>query len=239
MHVAACAQADLKGRVGGQQASNMKQQGVDLMTSIAFVTVTSLSTTIMSTNDPTPDVFTKNGLAASAPLTLKGTAHHDSSEALELDGVGDNAHRHGQYYLQLAFFTCLAVGCIVSSTLPYDLDHTNNIFAALAKVVLMALVAYLPGRGPLKLRRELSDICQWVCFITSVAITIIIGDTSALGSHWGLFGIVHGLVLDCFTCGFAVTWKSSSRTRQIVYLPHRLIAALLQRPVASQGEDYA
>ncbi|KAJ7057788.1 hypothetical protein C8F01DRAFT_323072 [Mycena amicta] len=74
------------------------------------------------------------------------------SEAPELDGIGNQADRHGTYYAQLALFTCFVVGYIVAWTLPYGLDYTGNIFAALAKVVLMALVAYLPGHGSLRLR---------------------------------------------------------------------------------------
>ncbi|KAJ7057787.1 hypothetical protein C8F01DRAFT_1256406 [Mycena amicta] len=201
----------------------------------------------MSTTDNlerTPDASTKTVAnpsmpAASTPPALKDTAH--VSEAPELDGLGDNAARHGEYYLQLAVFTAFVLLGIVMSTLPYGLDHINNTFAALAKVVLMAVVAYLPGHGPTKLGRELSDICQWVLLIAAMAITIFIGDTSMLGSHLGLFGIAYGLFSDCAVCWFAMAWKSYSRARQIVYFPHRLIAVLLQRPltVASQGEDYA
>ncbi|KAJ7057848.1 hypothetical protein C8F01DRAFT_1371928 [Mycena amicta] len=182
----------------------------------------------MSTNNLERTPVAKSGaspsMAVSPSMALNGTAH--PSDAPELDV--------GQYYVQLALCMCLSVGYIVTWTLLYGSGYTNNIFAALAKVVLMGLVAYLPGRGPLMLTSELSDICQWILLIAAMAITIFICKTDM-----GLFGTAVGLICDCLSCWFAIVWKSWSRARKTAYLPHRLIAALFQRQGANQGEDYA
>ncbi|KAJ7057797.1 hypothetical protein C8F01DRAFT_1151103 [Mycena amicta] len=141
------------------------------------------------------------------------------SAAPELDGIPDRAHRDDQYYSQqvdravgLVTVTFCVLLFIVMSTRPYGSEYTNNIFAALAKVVLVAIVAYLPGYGSLKLRRELSDICQWVCFITCVAITIFI-----CKSDMGLLGMGFGIYFDYTVCWVAMAWRR-------VNLPERQVA---------------
>ncbi|KAJ7057820.1 hypothetical protein C8F01DRAFT_1151170, partial [Mycena amicta] len=178
------------------------------------------------------------------PLSLTRTAH--ASEAPELEG---NGNRWARYYFRLFCFF-LAVVAIVMSTYPYDLDHPNNVFAGVAKVVLMIVVAYLPGYGPLELRTELSDICQWICCIranqraqkfknwelqissiTCMAITIFIWE-----SDMWLVGIAFGLLNDLGSFWLAMVWKSESRAGRVVSLPHRLILALFPGE-RERGED--
>ncbi|KAJ7057854.1 hypothetical protein C8F01DRAFT_1233190 [Mycena amicta] len=78
-----------------------------------------------------------------------------------------------QYYVRFALHIMFAVGFSLTSVFFDAREHTNEIIlAALVKLALMAVVWYLPGYGPLKLRLAVSDACQWVLFIISVAITI-------------------------------------------------------------------
>ncbi|KAJ7054485.1 hypothetical protein C8F01DRAFT_1163539 [Mycena amicta] len=101
------------------------------------------------------------------------------------------------------------------------------IYTVVAKVALMAIVR--------DLRFELSDICQWSCFIISAGITVLfIGK----GKGHGDSGLASRLLMDFQAFLLAVTWRNTMQLNRILTVPTRRISALFQRRARSTGGDY-
>ncbi|KAJ7054402.1 hypothetical protein C8F01DRAFT_1259679 [Mycena amicta] len=195
----------------------------------------------MSTNaqhppnlEKTPDALTETHESvttpsvAASPLVLKGTPN-------PVDIV-DMTPRPGPIILRrrLAVHTFLVVVYILLSTGDYP-ENRDVMFAILAKAALMAVVAYLPGPGPQDFRFEVSDFCQWGCFILSVAISVLVdGNNPDRGLGRRLFS-------DWMAYMLALTWRDAGRIRELTSMPYRRISALFRRlrqAAPSQGEGF-
>ncbi|KAJ7057843.1 hypothetical protein C8F01DRAFT_1151272 [Mycena amicta] len=152
-----------------------------------------------------------------------------------------------QYYVRLTIHIFLAVFFSVQSAIGIN---ETLVPATFAKIALMAVVLYLPGYGPLKLRLEVSDVCQWVLFIASLVISVKgmfrltrIFVRLTLADENALFPLVARLFGDYISFWWALSWNSFRRLEQVgsiqpIYLLFaslRILVGIEPAPTTSQS----